>query len=250
MPTSSGSLLAELAADVRQRSMPVSTAKRIADLLRSYLTEGRIEPGSRLSEESLAKALSVSRNTLREAFRLLAHEGLLVHELNRGVFVRRFTRSDVDEIYRLREVLEVSALRDTAAHTPEALAALRACVDEGRTAAEQGDWRAVGTRNLEFHRLIGGLAGNARVDTIMRGLLAEARLAATVMTDVEGFDRPYLEHNTEICEHLEAGRTEEAVRMVADYLGRLRHQFLQAFDTAEALHPVSPAPPSSRVPRT
>lgn len=61
-----------------------STAERVSDILRSRIAEGFFPPGTRLSEDSIGGALGVSRNTLREAFRLLTHERLLVHELNRG----------------------------------------------------------------------------------------------------------------------------------------------------------------------
>src|SRR3954454_3634165 len=64
-----------------------STAERVAELLRHRVIEGDLPPGTRLSEEQLVEVLHVSRNTLREAFRLLTHEGLLVHHLHRGVFV-------------------------------------------------------------------------------------------------------------------------------------------------------------------
>jgi DNA-binding GntR family transcriptional regulator len=56
-------------------------------LLRTHIMEGLFPPGTRLSEEVLGQALGVSRNTLREAFRLLCHERLAVHQMNRGIFV-------------------------------------------------------------------------------------------------------------------------------------------------------------------
>ncbi len=68
-----------------------STAEKVADILRDMVMEGRVLPGTKLAEDSIADALQVSRNTLREAFRLLNHERLVVHELNRGVFVRELT---------------------------------------------------------------------------------------------------------------------------------------------------------------
>src|SRR5258707_808947 len=83
-----------------------STAERVAGILRDRVIEGFFPPGTRLSEEAIGEALGVSRNTLREAFRLLAHEHLLVHELNRGVFVRTLTKEDVVALYRVRRVLE------------------------------------------------------------------------------------------------------------------------------------------------
>ena len=73
-------------------------------LLRTHIMEGLFPPGTRLSEEVLGQALGVSRNTLREAFRLLCHERLAVHQMNRGIFVPVLTRADVTDIYARRRL--------------------------------------------------------------------------------------------------------------------------------------------------
>src|SRR4028118_1765356 len=82
-----------------------STAERVAELLRHRVIEGDLAPGSRLSEEQLVDVLPVSRNTLREAFRLLTHEGLLVHRLHRGVFVPELDEGDLVDLYTLRRAI-------------------------------------------------------------------------------------------------------------------------------------------------
>ena len=64
-----------------------STAERVADVLRRRITEGDLPPRTHLSEEQLIVVLRVSRNTLREAFRVLAQHGLVEHVPNRGVSV-------------------------------------------------------------------------------------------------------------------------------------------------------------------
>lgn len=228
MSTSSDKLIADLFGTAEGRPALASTAERVADMLRGYLTEGRIAPGTRMSEEAFAKALSVSRNTLREAFRLLGHEGLLVHELNRGVFVREFTRADVDDIYDLRELIELAAIRRTDLHSAAGLASLRESLADGSRAAELEDWQGVGTHNLEFHRRLCALMGSERINKLMRGILAESRLAFRVMTTVEAMDSPYLAKNELICDHLEAGRAEDAVVLVQEYLNYARGQLLDA----------------------
>ena len=97
-------------ADDRALLGRTSTAERVSDILRSRIAEGFFPPGTRLSEDSIGGALGVSRNTLREAFRLLTHERLLVHELNRGVFVRVLTVEDVEDIYRTRRLVECAVV--------------------------------------------------------------------------------------------------------------------------------------------
>lgn len=98
-------------ADDRALLGRTSTAERVSDILRSRIAEGYFPPGTRLSEDSIGGALGVSRNTLREAFRLLTHERLLVHELNRGVFVRVLSVADVEDIYRTRTLVECAVVR-------------------------------------------------------------------------------------------------------------------------------------------
>src|SRR3954471_3307207 len=122
-------------ADDRALLGRTSTAERVSDILRSRIAEGYFPPGTRLSEDSIGGALGVSRNTLREAFRLLTHERLLVHELNRGVFVRVLTQDDVTDLYRLRKVVECGALR-YAEVTAEDIQRVQLVVDEAVAAAE------------------------------------------------------------------------------------------------------------------
>ena len=92
-----------------------STTERVAGVLRKRIAEGFFLPGGRLSEQDIGNALGVSRNTLREAFRLLTHERLLAHELNRGVFVRIPSIEDVVDIYRVRKIIECAAVRGVTA---------------------------------------------------------------------------------------------------------------------------------------
>ncbi|MEU1039960.1 GntR family transcriptional regulator [Streptomyces sp. NPDC005907] len=204
-------------ADDRALLGRTSTAERVSDILRSRIADGFFPPGTRLSEDSIGGALGVSRNTLREAFRLLTHERLLVHELNRGVFVRVLTVDDVTDIYRTRGLVECAVVRSLG-EPPYAVEGLAAAVAEGRRAAGEGDWKSVSTANIHFHRELVALAGSARTDEVMRSVFAELRLAFHVVDDPRRLHEPYLARNGEILQTLRAGRREEAEKLLADYL--------------------------------
>ncbi|MGY3846115.1 GntR family transcriptional regulator [Streptomyces sp. NRRL F-5193] len=204
-------------ADDRALLGRTSTAERVADILRTRIAEGFFPPGTRLSEESIGGALGVSRNTLREAFRLLTHERLLVHELNRGVFVRVLAVDDVEDIYRTRRLVECAVVRGLG-DPPFPLGGLAAAVAEGEAAARAGDWRAVSTANIHFHRELVALAGSARTDELMRSVLAELRLAFHVVDDPRTLHEPYLVRNKEILEALRAGERAAAEGLLARYL--------------------------------
>ncbi|KOT80052.1 GntR family transcriptional regulator [Streptomyces rimosus] len=205
-----------------------STAERVADILRDRITEGYFPPGARLSEESIGGALGVSRNTLREAFRLLTHERLLVHQLNRGVFVRIVTVADLDDIYRVRTLVECAAVRSLG-EPPYPVGAMEAAVLAGETAFEERAWRDLGTANLRFHQAVVGLAGSPRMDELMRGVLAELRLVFHVMDDPRRFHAPYLTRNRQIIEALETGEAAEAERLLESYLEDSRAQLSGAY---------------------
>ncbi|MEV4342891.1 GntR family transcriptional regulator [Actinoplanes sp. NPDC049596] len=82
------------------------SADAIADQLRSALRRGDFRPGARLVQEKIAADLAVSRIPLREALHMLAAEGLLVNQPNRGMVVAELGREEVDELFDLRLQLE------------------------------------------------------------------------------------------------------------------------------------------------
>ena len=205
-----------------------STAELVADVLRGRIAEGQLPPGTRLAEEAIGAALAVSRNTLREAFRLLTHERLLVHELNRGVFVRTLTAQDVTELYRVRRVVECAAVRRPVA-AQAALARARESVADGEQAAQDGRWGDVGTANIRFHQALGSMAGSSRVDEFMHAILAELRLVFHVMKNPRSFHEPYLSRNRELVTLLDAGDFEAAEQSLARYLDDAEAQLVEAY---------------------
>ncbi|WP_326847399.1 GntR family transcriptional regulator [Streptomyces kaniharaensis] len=216
-----------LAAD-RSRLERAGIAQRVAEVLRDHITEGRLAPGTRLSEESLGEALSVSRNTLREAFRLLADQRLVVHELNRGVFVKILDPGDVADIYTLRLALEMAGVRALRSAASERLAALRAALARAEAAEALGDWVAVGTADLHFHQAVAGLAGSERIDECMARLVAELRLAFAAVASARGLHEPFLRRNQTLAGLLESGEIDDAEVELTRYLDDARAVIVRA----------------------
>ncbi|MEP6666986.1 MAG: GntR family transcriptional regulator [Nocardioidaceae bacterium] len=205
-----------------------TTAERIADVLRRRITEGDLPPRTLLSEERLIEVLRVSRNTLREAFRLLAHEGLLVHQLHRGVFVAELDEADLVDLYRLRRTIECAVVRSLSDLDPARLRPLYDDVAAGQSAAQRGDWASVGTANMRFHRHLVGLAGSRRIDEITGRLLAELRLAFHAVASPQRLHEPYVDRNRALLELLVAGEVERAAKELEEYLQDSQAELLDA----------------------
>jgi GntR family transcriptional regulator of gluconate operon len=141
-----------------------SLAEDAADRVREEILTGGFKQGERLVEARIAQELGISRGPLREAFKLLRAEGLVMEEPNRGTFVVRLSGTDVRDIFELREALEIMAARLLVSRRREpALRELRRLLEQLETAADNGDVRAVSRADLALHEAICRLSGNARL---------------------------------------------------------------------------------------
>lgn len=192
-------------------------APTLADTLREQIIAGGFAPGARLSEAALAAQLSVSRNTLREAFRVLAQHGLVEHVPNRGVSVASPTTADVVDIYRARRLIECGVLR-TASPLHPSVAAMRSALERGEAAVEAGDWAAVGTANMAFHRALIALSDSPRLERSHGQLAAELRLAFLAIDDPESLHRPFVARNRTVLDALTAHGADAAADALERYL--------------------------------
>lgn len=191
--------------------------ERIAELIRQKIVKGEFSPGQRLSEATLSESLEISRNTLREVFRLLTKEGLVKHEPNRGVSVAVPSIASIIDIYRVRRLIECQALAQAYPRHP-AKRHLREAVDEAQRCRDAGDWQGVGTANMEFHMAVVELADSERLNTMFAHVLAELRLAFGLLNDPEFLHAPYVDMNERILALFEAGKPQEASQALNDYL--------------------------------
>jgi DNA-binding GntR family transcriptional regulator len=94
----------------RSRGPAPSNTEVVADALREAIVKGWLRPGERIKEIPLSEQLGVSRGPIREALRLLAHDGLVTIIPNRGAIVPTPTSADVLEVYAMRSALGSLAL--------------------------------------------------------------------------------------------------------------------------------------------
>ncbi|HWL29458.1 MAG TPA: GntR family transcriptional regulator [Burkholderiaceae bacterium] len=87
---------------VDRRTLPTA----VADRLREMIIQGELGAGTRLNERALCDRLQVSRTPLREAFRLLAADGLVQLQPNRGAQVTALSEQDVVDSFELMGALE------------------------------------------------------------------------------------------------------------------------------------------------
>jgi DNA-binding GntR family transcriptional regulator len=102
----------------------------IADQMRELITRGTFSPGLQLRQMELAGRFGSSRVPLREALKLLAAEGIVDHDPNRGFFVATLSLDEARQLYRIRRLLEGDLLSTVQWPDEDQLAALRKQLDK------------------------------------------------------------------------------------------------------------------------
>ncbi len=165
----------------QMRLSRTTMAEQILDVLRGQILGGKLRPGTPLREITLSNKFDVSRNTVREAIRLLVHEGLVRQDMHRSAEVTQHTRADLRDILRARATLELSAAGVVPSATDEQLAGLMRCVALMQQAADAGDGNAAVEADLAFHRGVVALLGSSRLDQFYEGLQRELRLGLATL---------------------------------------------------------------------
>ncbi|APF41051.1 GntR family transcriptional regulator [Neomicrococcus aestuarii] len=193
------------------------TSAWIVSVLRKRISEGKLTPGSKLSEQALSEALGVSRNTLREAFAILSNESIITRIPNRGVFVARPSVEDIREIYRVRRMLEPAAIL-WASPTPAQIKRLHEIIASARTARDAGASGSMATANQRLHQELVAMCGSPTLDTVMEQVLAQMRLVFHAMAETPDFHAQFVERNAALVQDIVDGKREEAAASLREYL--------------------------------
>ncbi len=140
------------------------------EVLKHAIITGEIPAGERIVETDYADRLHISRTPLREALRKLERDGLVEYVLRRGVVVRAFTIADVEEIYTIRNALEMLTLPAIVEKaTAEDIASLRAQLREMDDLMAIKDFEALSPVTRAFHRSLSAICGQNRILRVIEG---------------------------------------------------------------------------------
>jgi phosphonate utilization transcriptional regulator len=213
--------------------------------LTQQIMAGDLPAGAKLNEVDVALRLGVSRGPVREAFRALEESGLVRFEKNRGVFVRKVSLEEADEIFELRALLDEFAGRRAARNAkPADIAALQQLVDRMGLAAARGEADDYFALNLEFHDRIVELAGNAKLAHLYRRLVNELNLYRRASLNQAGNLPVSVAEHRAIVERIAARKPDAAGRLLHDHVLESRERAHRAREAAS--HPAAPRRPAGR----
>jgi len=210
-------------------TLPAALARRLRDLI----TEGDLAPGARLNERALCERLGVSRTPLREAFRLLAADGLVTLAPNRGAIVTELSLRDVRESFDVMSGLEALSGELACRHVTDAeIAEIKALTFEMLACHARGDLPGYYRRNREIHDRINRAARNGVLTQVYTTLnLRIQNLRFRSNFDRDKWDAAAHEH-AEMVDALEARDGPRLAALLRDHLTRKGDAVLEALGTA------------------
>lgn len=153
----------------------VTVAEAVADELRRRLFAGDYPPGTALRDTELAVEFEAARPTVRAAVQHLVASGLLERGRGRSATVPVFAPGDVVDLYRVRESLELAAVR-LVVENAASLTAMEQAVTALRSLPKHASWRRIANAEIEFHRALFATSGSPRLSRAFDLVADEFRL--------------------------------------------------------------------------
>lgn len=184
------------------------------------ITEHRLQPGTQLVEDRLAKIFDVSRTKIREATVRLVHDHIAVNIPNRGAFVASPSAQEAREIFAARRLIEPELMRIVARNaTAKQIAQLRAHIAK-ETSARAKDGYAIIPLSGEFHLLVAEMAGNSFLARTLRDLESITCLII-IMYDRHGVHGCQYDEHATLVDAIEARDAERAAALMLEHIDHI-----------------------------
>jgi DNA-binding GntR family transcriptional regulator len=196
----------------------ISVADQVASILRQRILDGELPPGTSLQEVPVAASLGVSRNTVREATRILSLEGLLKRSAHRGVKVAQHSLKDIEEIYQLRYLLEIPAVLAAKPEDADVFSELQVALVGYMQAVQEMNWARAVRFDLHFHALLIRFHRNRRLESFYQKLIGELRMGMVLVDRMHDDPGQLVPAHRRIFELLKGGQLQECANMLLQHL--------------------------------
>ncbi|TDK34337.1 GntR family transcriptional regulator [Rhizobium deserti] len=215
--------------NISEKIIPPETASEdrslaIREALRNAIIDRRLAPGTKLSEAEVGSLFDVSRTVVRAALQMLAFEGLVRTERNRGAFVSHPSPEEARQVFASRRLIEQGIMAGVLAHvTPADIQQFRRQLGEEQRhmnergpAARRAEIKASG----DFHLMLAAVAGNAILQRFMEELVARSSLVIALYGRSGTSSCGHSEHSA-ILDAVEQGDEKRAAELMIHHINHI-----------------------------
>jgi DNA-binding GntR family transcriptional regulator len=158
---------------IPQYSSPL--VEQITEFLTDAIMEGRLGSGQRLVENELQRVFGVSRGSIRESFRILEKNGLVVITPRKGTYIREVTQKAVTENFPIRAILESLAASLAVPNiTSEHIKGMELALSGMARSAKKNDFRSYLKHHSQYHEIFIKASNNDTIISIIENLRRQA----------------------------------------------------------------------------
>ena len=197
--------------------------------LQRAIIAGQLRPKERLVEDEIMARTDATRHAVRRAFDELERLGLAIRQPNKGVQVRDYSIAEIEELYEVRECLELAAAaRFVRPAGDELVAALTDIASRHRDASRAQRYAEVFSLNNSFHEMLYRAAGNQTLaDAIIHYTFATHPIRSRAFPNEELRELAISEH-FEMIKAIEAGEAGQLADIIRTHIGRPKDFYLKA----------------------
>jgi DNA-binding GntR family transcriptional regulator len=204
----------------------LSVTNSIVEYLRGKIIIGELPGGQRINENQLAPKLGISRPPMREAFRILEHEHVIVSIPRKGVYIKELSINDCQEVYQMREMLECFAVDLLKAQNISSLQEVSSALTLASALSippedDQDQHLKYLKIFADFHIKMVEASGNNRLDYFYKSIQSTLYRYQFMYLSLPGAGSHSLEEHHHILNLVEAGAYEEAKKYLKAHIDRM-----------------------------
>ena len=202
-------------------SAAAASPTRLPNSIVEGIAAALFRPGMKLVEADIAAQLSVSRIPVREAFKILEVQGILISAPGRGVKVAQLGQDRTAQVREMRTEVEKIVARDASAtlrKAPAMAARLDLLIEEMRHCAARDDWMGVNKCDLAFHRALCEISGNLVATTLWEALARHTRIIFGQETRFGRSLRSIVEEHVALRRTLLASAGDELAELIVEHI--------------------------------
>lgn len=194
------------------------SAQWIADDIAAAIAARKLPPGTRLREEALSRAYSVSRTKIRAALLTLSKDKLADIVPDKGAFVSQPTEIEAREVFAVRRIIEAALAKEfVASATAADYRMLERHLKNERSAVSGKDSKMRSQLLGDFHLLLAQVVGNQVLTEILQELVARSSLI-TMLYQSDADAACSSDEHADFLAAAKAGKADRAVKLIIQHL--------------------------------
>jgi len=205
---------------------------QVYKVLREAILKGKLVPEEKITEVEIADQLNVSRTPVREAFRMLELEELIIIVPQQGVFVAGVkSKDEIDEIFQVRKELEGLAAYQAAKNiTKDQARKLNLYTEQIKECIDKNDLQRCVNLDIAFHQIIKEASNNKWLEKFLDSLFEKVTRFRSKSLSQKGRMEKALNEHKKLGAAIAEGDSELARELAQKHIDRAWHSIITVFE--------------------